>query len=317
MMDAPSIRIESLTKSFGPIQAVSELSMTVDAGEIFCFLGPNGAGKTTTLDTIMGLKRPTSGDVFVNGVSLQALNVESARRRIGYMPEQPVLYDHLTGREFVQFIGQLYQADRASNSWLDEQLAALQMSQDADRLIKGYSAGMKKKISFLAALVHEPDLLIFDEPTGALDAPSARLVKDELIAARDRGSLVFFTTHIMELAERLADRIAIIDHGHLVASGTLPNSGSSTAARPASHSRTSSSAWWVGRGRGRMRGHEDLGSPTPGPAPCRSRQPAARRAAVRSRRLRPGLLALGAAVPRWRHRPSQRPILGWYRRERH
>ncbi len=221
MTDAPSIRIDNLTKSFGPVRAVAELSMTVEAGEIFCFLGPNGAGKTTTLSTIMGLKRPTAGDVFINGVSLRAPDIEPARRRIGYMPEVPVLYDYLTGREFVQFIGQLYQTDRALDHWLNEQLAALQMSGDADRVIKGYSAGMKKKISFLTALVHRPDILIFDEPTGTLDALSARVVKDEMVTARERGALVFFTTHVMELAERLADRIAIIDHGRLIADGTL------------------------------------------------------------------------------------------------
>lgn len=221
MNDAPSLRIDRLTKTFGAVEAVTELSMSVAAGEIYCFLGPNGAGKTTTLNTIIGSTRPTSGDVFVNGVSLGAPDIEQARRRIGYMPERPILYDYLTGREFVQFIGQLYRPDQTLNGWLDERLGALQLTGDADRLIKDYSAGMKKKISFLAALAHRPDTLIFDEPTGALDAPSARIVKDEMIAARDRGSLVFFTTHVMELAERLADRIAIIDRGRLVTEGTL------------------------------------------------------------------------------------------------
>ncbi len=221
MTDPPSIRIDRLTKAFDTVFAASELSMTVEAGQIFCFLGPNGAGKTTTINTIMGLRRPTDGDVFINCASLHSPDVESVRRRIGYLPEQPVLYDYLTGREFVQFIGQLYGIEGGLNVWLDERLAELQMSEDADRLIKGYSAGMKKKISFLTALVHRPDILIFDEPTGALDPLSARIVKDQMVAARDQGSLVFFTTHVMELAERLADRIAIIDHGRLVAEGTL------------------------------------------------------------------------------------------------
>jgi ABC-2 type transport system ATP-binding protein len=195
--------------------------MTVDADEIVSFLGPNGAGKTTTIATIMGLKRPIAGDVFINGLSLRAPKVESVRRSIGYLPEQPVLYDYLTGRKFVQFFGQLYRADRALDSWLDDRLAALQMSEDADRLIKGYSARMREKISFLTALVHQPDILIFNEPTGALDALSSRIVKDEMVAAQDRGSLVFFTTHVMEIAERLADRIVIINNGQLVADGTL------------------------------------------------------------------------------------------------
>jgi len=221
MKDGPSIRIDHLSKRFASVVAVDDLSMTIHAGEIVCFLGPNGAGKTTTISTIMGLKRPTSGDVLINDVSLHAPRIESVRRRIGFMPEQPVLYDYLTGREFIHFLGRLYRTGRTLGPWLDQQLATLRMSEQADRLIKGYSLGMKKKISFLAALVHEPEILIFDEPTGALDALSARIVKDELLAARNRGSLVFFTTHVMEIAERLADRIAIIRDGRLLADGTL------------------------------------------------------------------------------------------------
>ncbi len=221
MTDGPSICIDRLTKSFGAIEAVSELSLTVGTGEIVCFLGPNGAGKTTTINTVMGLKRPTSGDVFINGVSVRAPQVESVRRRIGFMPQQPVLYDYLTGREFIQFFGELYGTDRPLDTWLEERFCALEMSHHADRLIRDYSAGMKKKISFLTALVHQPDILLFDEPTGTLDALSARIVKDEMLAARKRGSLVFFTTHVLEVAERLADRIAIIRNGRLVADGTL------------------------------------------------------------------------------------------------
>ncbi len=221
MKGGPSVRIDRLGKSFGSVAAVADLILTINAGEIVCLLGPNGAGKTTTINTIMGLKRPTTGDVFINGVSLHSPQIESVRRRVGFMPEYPLLYDYLTGREFVHFIGELYRTERSFEAWLDTQLDALGMREHANRLIKDYSAGMKKKVSFLAALVHRPDILIFDEPTGALDAPSARIVKDEMLAARDRGSLVLFTTHIMEIAERLADRIAILADGRLVAEGTL------------------------------------------------------------------------------------------------
>ena len=143
------------------------------------------------------------------------------RRSIGYLPEQPVLYDYLTGREFIQFLGQLYDAALDLDDWLTDNLDAIQMGQDADRLIRTYSMGMRKKIAFLAAMVHRPNILIFDEPTGALDAASARVVKDQMQMAREQGALVLFTTHVMEIAERLADRIAILNHGSLVADGTL------------------------------------------------------------------------------------------------
>ena len=221
MSETPQISVDALTKRFGSITAVSELSLTLEAGQIVGLLGPNGAGKTTTLDTIMGLKAPTSGDVRINRVSVRSPEIASVRRSIGYLPEQPVLYDYLTGREFIQFLGQLYDAALDLDGWLTDNLEAVQMGQDADRLIRTYSMGMRKKIAFLAAMVHRPNILIFDEPTGALDAASARAVKDQMQMAREQGALVLFTTHVMEIAERLADRIAILNHGSLVADGTL------------------------------------------------------------------------------------------------
>ncbi len=221
MSEAPHICLDRLTKRFGSITAVSELSLSLEGGQIVGLLGPNGAGKTTTLHTIMGLKTPTAGDVRINRVSVQSPEIASMRRRIGYLPETPLLYDYLTGREFVQFIGQLYDPDLDFDDWLAENLDALGMAQDADRLIRTYSLGMRKKIAFLAAMVHRPNILIFDEPTGAMDAASARVVKDQMQTARDQSALVLFTTHVMEIAERLADRIAILDHGSLVADGTL------------------------------------------------------------------------------------------------
>ncbi len=221
MSETPHINLDALTKRFGEITAVSDLNLSLEAGQIVGLLGPNGAGKTTTLHTIMGLKTPTAGDVRINRVSVQSPEIASVRRRIGYLPEQPVLYDFLSGREFVQFLGQLYDAALDLDGWLTDNLEAVQMGQDADRLIRTYSTGMRKKIAFLAAMVHRPNILIFDEPTGALDAASARAVKDQMQMAREQGALVLFTTHVMEIAERLADRIAILNHGSLVADGTL------------------------------------------------------------------------------------------------
>ena len=166
--------MDALTKRFGSITAVSDLTLTFGASQIVGLLGPNGAGKTTTLQTIMGLKTPTAGDVRINRVSVQSPEIASVRRRIGYLPEQPVLYEYLTGREFVQFLGQLYDAALDFDDWLTDSLDTLEMGQDADRLIRTYSTGMRKKIAFLAAMVHRPNILIFDEPTGSLDASSAR-----------------------------------------------------------------------------------------------------------------------------------------------
>ena len=222
MGGTPHITIDRLTKRFGSITAVSELSLTLEGGRIVGLLGPNGAGKTTTIQTIMGLKMPTAGDVLINRVSVHSPEIASVRRTIGFLPEQPVLYDYLTGREFVQFLGRLYDADFDFDDWLNDNLAALQMGQHADRLIRTYSMGMRKKTAFLAAMVHGPNILVFDEPTGGLDAASARVVKNQMQTARDEGALVLFTTHIMEVAERLADRLVIINHGKLVAHGTLP-----------------------------------------------------------------------------------------------
>ena len=221
MSETPHISVDALTMRFGPITAVADLSLSLEAGQIVGLLGPNGAGKTTTLHAIMGLKTPTAGDVRINRVSVHSPEIQSVRRGIGYLPEPPVLYDFLTGREFVQFLGQLYDAALDLDDWLTDNLDALEMGQDADRLIRTYSMGMRKKIALLVATVHRPNILIFDEPTGALDAASARVVKDQMQVARDHGALLLFTTHVMEIAERLADRIAILRHGSLVADGTL------------------------------------------------------------------------------------------------
>ena len=221
MSEKPHISIDALTKRFGRITAVADLNLSLEGGQIVGLLGPNGAGKTTTLHTIMGLKTPTSGDVRINRVSVRSPEIQSVRRRIGYLPEQPVLYEFLTGREFVQFIGQLCDPSLDLESWLTDHLDALDMGSEADRMIRTYSMGMRKKVAFLAAMVHRPNILIFDEPTGALDAASARVVKDAMERARDQGDLVLFTTHVMEIAERLADRIAILNRGSLVADGSL------------------------------------------------------------------------------------------------
>jgi ABC-2 type transport system ATP-binding protein len=217
----PRIEIAHVTKQYGDSKALDDLTLEVGPGELFCFLGPNGAGKTTTIHTVMGQKMVTSGDIHVNGVSVTSAEIHLVRRKIGYLAEQPELYGHLTGREFLLFMAELYGLDVSRLRWIDVQLDRFELGDDADVLLKCYSMGMRKKIALLAALLHEPDILLLDEPTGALDAASARLAKDFMIEARNSDKLVFFTTHVMEIAELLADRIGIIHRGRLVAEGTL------------------------------------------------------------------------------------------------
>lgn len=217
----PRIEIDNMSKAYGDKPAVQNLSLTIDAGQIFCFLGRNGAGKTTTIHTIVGQKNPTEGDVRINRVSVGAPRIHTEWKRLGYLAEQPSLHDHLTGREFLLFLAELYGVDESRLRWIEESLAEFELGADADAMIRTYSLGMKKKVALLGALVHDPDILLFDEPTGALDAAGARIVKDLLVDARDTGKVVFFTTHIMEVAEQLADRIGIIHKGRLIADGTL------------------------------------------------------------------------------------------------
>ena len=217
----PHIDIDHLTKRYGDRTAIDDLSLRIGPGELCCFLGRNGAGKTTTIQTVIGHKNPTSGDVRISGVSVGSPEIQRVRRSVGYLAEQPVLYEYLTGREFLLFIAELYGVKPSRLGWIDEQLDRFELSCDADALVKCYSMGMRKKIAVLAAFLYPPDILLLDEPTGGLDAASARLVKDLMVEARDSGKLVFFTTHVMEIAERLADRIAVIHHGRLIAEGTL------------------------------------------------------------------------------------------------
>jgi len=147
----PLIEIDSMTKTYGDKPAVQDLSLTIDAGQIFCFLGRNGAGKTTTIQTIVGQKNPTDGDVRINGVSVGSLEIHGEWKRLGYLAEQPSLYDHLTGREFLLFLAELYQVDPSRLSWVEESLKRFELESEADAMIRTYSLGMKKKIALLGA----------------------------------------------------------------------------------------------------------------------------------------------------------------------
>jgi ABC-2 type transport system ATP-binding protein len=218
---ASLIETRNLVKKYGDKLAVNDVSLTVQAGEVFGFLGPNGAGKTTTIKMIVGLLQPTSGMVKVAGFDVQAQPLQ-AKASSGYVPDTPNLYAKLTGRELLRFVGDLYDLDpRQVAQRTEELLRVLDLDEAADNTIDSYSHGMQQKASLAAALMHDPRVLVLDEPTVGLDPKSARLIKDLLRQMADRGSAVFLSTHILEIAERMCDRIGIINKGELVAVGTM------------------------------------------------------------------------------------------------
>jgi ABC-2 type transport system ATP-binding protein len=217
----PANLARGLRKTYGAHVAVDHLDLEVRQGEILGFLGPNGAGKTTTIKMLTGLLKPTAGSAVILGHDIQREPV-AAKARFGYVPDTPHLYGKLTGWEFVRFIGRLYRVPteqverRAAELW-----RLFDLTTAASELIETYSHGMQQKTTMAAALVHDPRLLFLDEPTVGLDPKSARVVKDLLGQLRDRGNTVFFSTHILEIAERMCDRVVIIDRGRVVAIGTM------------------------------------------------------------------------------------------------
>lgn len=215
------IETRSLVKRYGEKLAVNNVSFDVQGGEIFGFLGPNGAGKTTTIKMIVGLLQPTSGSVKVAGFDVQTQPL-LAKAASGYVPDTPNLYAKLSGRELLRFVGDLYSLERGQTARrIDELLRVLELTAAADDTIDSYSHGMQQKASLAAALVHDPRVLVLDEPTVGLDPKSARLIKDILRQLAERGAAVMLSTHILEIAERMCDRIGIINKGELVAIGTM------------------------------------------------------------------------------------------------
>jgi ABC-2 type transport system ATP-binding protein len=217
----PLIETDHLTKKYGEKVAARDVTFSVYAGEIFGFLGPNGAGKTTTIKMIVGLLQPTSGRVKVAGYDVQSQPL-LAKAAIGYVPDTPNLYAKLTGRELLRFVGDLYELDRTQvERRIEELLRLFELTAAGDDPVDAYSHGMQQKASLAAALMHDPKVLVLDEPTVGLDPRSARLIKDILRQLADRGAAVLLSTHILEIAERMCDRIGIINKGELVAVGTM------------------------------------------------------------------------------------------------
>jgi ABC-2 type transport system ATP-binding protein len=215
------IELTHVRKTYGTKVAVEDLSLRIEAGELFAFLGPNGAGKTTTLKLMCGLLFPTAGTIRVGGFDM-ATDGDRARQLISFVPDQPYLYEKLTGREFLQFIADMYGLDRQdANRRIEEMIDTFSLDDFVDDLTERYSHGMKQRTVFAAALLHQPKVLIVDEPTVGLDPRSVRLLKDLLRREVNKGATVFLSTHSLDIAEELADRIGIVDHGRLVSCGSL------------------------------------------------------------------------------------------------
>nr|BBH94597.1 ABC transporter ATP-binding protein [Thermogemmatispora argillosa] len=216
-----AIVTRDLVRVFGQKVAVNHLNLTVRRGEFFGFLGPNGAGKSTTIKMIVGLLRPTAGQVWVAGGDVWREPLQ-ARRLMGVLPEQLNLYERLTGREFLTFTGHMYELPKAEIERRSyDLLRVLSLEADADKLIIDYSAGMRKKIALAAALIHNPQVLFLDEPFEGIDPVSSKVIRDILHDLTRRGTTIFFSSHIMEIVERLCSRVGIINQGVLVAEGTL------------------------------------------------------------------------------------------------
>lgn len=217
----PAVITHDLVRTFGQKVAVNRLNLTVQRGEFYGFLGPNGAGKSTTIKMLTGLLRPTSGSVFVGGIDVWRDPLQ-ARALMGVLPEYLNLYERLTGREFLTFAGHMYGVSSSDIQRRSEQLLqVLTLADDADKLVVDYSVGMRKKVALAAAIMHRPQVLFLDEPFEGIDPVSSRVIRDILHDLTQRGTTVFFSSHIMEVVERLSTRVGIINQGVLVAEGTL------------------------------------------------------------------------------------------------
>jgi len=210
-----------LRKRFGDTKAVDGLDLRVARGQLYAFLGPNGAGKTTSIRMIAGLLRPDSGDVFIEGVPL-SINPSAAKRPLAYVPDDPVLYGKLRPLEYLEFVSALWDLPATvSQPRAEELLQTLGLWEKRGDFIESFSRGMKQKMALCGALIHQPTVMLLDEPLTGLDASAARLVKDILLDFVRRGNTVILTTHILDVAERLAERIGILHAGRLAAEGTL------------------------------------------------------------------------------------------------
>lgn len=213
------LTLQNLNKSYGNFTALENLNLQIEPGEFFGFLGPNGAGKTTTIKMISGLLRPTSGNIYIDGFNLTS-NPDQAKHRLGYIPDQPFLYEKLTGREFLFFSGGLFNIPHHELKERIEKISdTLRIGSWIDWRTETYSQGMKQRISIASSLLHNPGLIVVDEPMVGLDPQSAKLVKETFQALADTGSAVLMTTHSLNVAEEICTRIGILKDGKLIFDG--------------------------------------------------------------------------------------------------
>jgi len=213
---APAIAVRNLRKIYGTKAAVDGLDLEVPRGCFFGFLGPNGAGKTTTIRMLMGLAPPTSGEIELLGLPMPERAID-IKRKIGLVPDESLLFDRLTGLEFTEFVGRMYGLSRpVARERAAELLALFELDGSQRQMIGEYSKGMRKRVAMAAALIHRPELFLMDEPFEGVDAVGARLMKDLLLEQVRHGGTVFLTSHVLEVVERLCDRVAIIHEGKLV-----------------------------------------------------------------------------------------------------
>ena len=215
------LKIEHLTKQYGDKKAVDDLSLHIQPGEIYGFIGHNGAGKTTTIKACCGILQFDAGEVFVDGVSIRE-NPLACKRQIAYLPDNPDLYEFMTGIQFLHFIADMFGVSAADRQARIRKYAdALELTDDLAQPISAYSHGMKQKLVIISAWLHEPKLIIMDEPFVGLDPKASHLLKGMMREVCDRGGAIFFSTHVLEVAEKLCDKVAIIQRGRLIKSGTM------------------------------------------------------------------------------------------------
>jgi len=215
------IRLENLSKHYGRLAAVDSLNLEVQRGEIFGFLGPNGAGKTTTIRVMMGILRATSGRVTLGGYDMEQ-EPEKAKAITGFIPDRPFIYEKLSGREFLKFVGSLHRVDAALlQRRIPELLEHFELSDWKDELVESYSHGMKQRLVLCASLIHQPKILIIDEPMVGIDPRGTRMLKDLFLSLAKKGTTLFLSTHSISIAEEICQRIGIIHKGKLIASGTM------------------------------------------------------------------------------------------------
>ena len=215
------VEINALTKSYGAFVAVDNLSMSVPQGQIFALLGPNGAGKTTTIRMLMGILAPTSGSAKIGGLDCFRQRVE-VKRKVGYLPDEPIFYDFLRGQEILRFSGEMHGLTSGEiEAFTRPLLEGLDLTDALDEFAVNYSKGMKKKLALVCAMLHDPELLILDEPTNGLDPFATRALHEIIRGKAAEGKTIFFSTHLLDQAEKLCTQIAIIAKARLVALGTL------------------------------------------------------------------------------------------------